>query len=205
MEILVGLLAVLILSGWFMRRRGNRSRSNSDPSKHAKFTDTSERPEVKNIRGQRESIWLSAAGADELLGHLSSEDPLPITIESGPGGLLPTSPEGKYLAPGNRHLTRLGLHWLNARGARHFQDERARVMIRPGDHVILKREPKNEYDANAIAIQREGLTLGYVNKGLARRLAKRLDAGDAFRAIALRLEPLSIIISTPERLEHLDL
>ena len=53
------------------------------------------------------SIWLSATEADELMGHINRGDQIPVRIERGPGGLLPTSPDGKHMAPGNRHLARL--------------------------------------------------------------------------------------------------
>ncbi len=197
MELLILFVVVIAVSVWVVTKIVGSTDEGSAGSASSTSGTGARRPHG--------SIWLSAAEADELLGHLHPGDELPIALKAGPGGLLPTSPEGKHLAPGNRHLTRLGLHWLNVRGSQHYEDERSQVVIRPGDRVALRREPENEYDSNAIAVQLEGLTLGYVNKGLARRLAKWLDAGEEYRAFALRLDPLSILIAKPEDLEPLGL
>ncbi len=205
MELVVAVLALGALVGWMIKKRRARP-PRGQTSDHTRTVTPQRAPEPAPVTSrERDSIWASAAEADALLGDLAPGDDLPLTLEFGPGGLLPTTPDGKHLAPGNRHLNRLGIHWLNARGAQYYQDERAQIMIRPGDPVILKREPENEHDPNAIAVQREGLTLGYVNKGLARRLAKRMDRDEYFRAVALRLEPLSIIVGTPERLAKIGL
>lgn len=204
MEILVAVLVVAFII-WLIKRQRPSAAAPPPELTEDPVAQRRPMPPAEPEQPTRDSVWITPAEAESLLGHLSPGNELPLSIENGPGGRLPTSPEGKYFAPGNRQLTRLGVHWLNVRGASHYQDERARVMIRPGDRVILHREPENEYDPNAVAVQREGLTLGYINKGLAKRLAKRLDSGEAIQAVALRLEPLSILVSTPEQLSQLDL
>jgi HIRAN domain len=47
---------------------------------------------------------------------------------------------------------------------------------RLGDQVILRREPHNPYDGNAIMVlTAAGQKIGYINRSLAARLAPRLD------------------------------
>jgi len=49
--------------------------------------------------------------------------------------------------------------------------------LREGDQLVLKREPNNSYDSNAIQIQsKNGKQLGYVKTELAAELAEELDA-----------------------------
>lgn len=204
MEIIVAVLVVAFII-WLIKRQRPGAASTPPAQNENSVAELRPVPPAEPEQPTRDSVWITPAEAETLLGNLSTGDELPLTIENGPGGRLPTSPDGRYFAPGNRQLTRLGVYWLNVRGASHYQDERVRVMIRPGDRVILHREPENEYDPNAIAVQREGLTLGYINKGLAKRLAKRLDSGEEIHAVALRLEPLSVIVSTPGQLSQFDL
>jgi hypothetical protein len=48
---------------------------------------------------------------------------------------------------------------------------------RLGDQVILRREPHNPYDGNAVMVLTvAGQQIGYINRSLAARLAPRLDA-----------------------------
>ncbi|MGJ9405300.1 HIRAN domain-containing protein [Nesterenkonia aurantiaca] len=198
MEFLILTLVVIAVSCWGVSKLMKPpSEAEATAPNRADYEATTERP--------RESIWLSATEADELLGHLKPGDDLPLSLRWGPGGLLPTTRNRKHLAPGNRHLTRLGLYWLNGRGASHYEAQHKRVNIKVHDLVELQREPKNKHDPNAIAIKRRGSTLGYVNKGLARRLAKRMDAGEEFKAVTLRTKPFSVMIGKPEDLKQLDL
>lgn len=42
----------------------------------------------------------------------------------------------------------------------------------PGEHVILKREPQNQYDPNAIRIDNiMGIQIGHIGRGVAAKLA----------------------------------
>ena len=46
-----------------------------------------------------------------------------------------------------------------------------------GEAVVLKREPSNRYDANAIRVERvDGAQIGYLPKELAARIAPVMDA-----------------------------
>lgn len=54
--------------------------------------------------------------------------------------------------------------------------------LRVGDALQLVREPKNPHDANAIRLDWQGYTLGYVPRRENQRLSRELDAGAAFQA-----------------------
>jgi len=52
------------------------------------------------------------------------------------------------------------------------------MMCHPGDPVELRREPKNAFDANAVAIWSErGVQIGYVSAERAPLIAKRMQEG----------------------------
>lgn len=54
--------------------------------------------------------------------------------------------------------------------------------LREGDELALVRRPENPHDANAIAVLRGTLQVGFLHKGAARRLAPKIDAGIGYRA-----------------------
>ena len=62
-------------------------------------------------------------------------------------------------------------------GTRHGQRAAACQRLSVGDVVDLVREPDNAHDPNAIRVEHEGQTLGYVPREFARAWAPALDAG----------------------------
>ncbi|KAJ5657727.1 uncharacterized protein N7484_001376 [Penicillium longicatenatum] len=49
----------------------------------------------------------------------------------------------------------------------------------PGEHVILKREPHNQYDPNAIRVDNiMGIQVGHIGRGIAAKLAPYIDSKD---------------------------
>lgn len=54
--------------------------------------------------------------------------------------------------------------------------------IRPGDKLLLKREPDNRHDANAIRVEWNGHQLGYVPRAENRALAAAMDRGEKVEA-----------------------
>jgi hypothetical protein len=54
--------------------------------------------------------------------------------------------------------------------------------IRPGDKLLLKREPDNRHDANAIRVEWNGHRLGYVPRAENRALAAAMDRGERIEA-----------------------
>lgn len=54
--------------------------------------------------------------------------------------------------------------------------------IRPGDKLLLKREPENRHDANAIRVEWNGRQLGYVPRAENRALAAAMDRGERIEA-----------------------
>jgi len=70
----------------------------------------------------------------------------------------------------------MGTYTLGIVGESHYQDAIRRC--RQGDRVILKREPENPYDENAVAVLREdGETIGYLARDHAVWVAERMDEG----------------------------
>lgn len=58
-----------------------------------------------------------------------------------------------------------------------------------GEPLELKREPENPHDSNAILVlDRKGNKLGYVPTVRNKRLARKLDAGEAVKAILLQVD-----------------
>jgi single-stranded-DNA-specific exonuclease len=61
--------------------------------------------------------------------------------------------------------------------------------MQAGEPLMLRREPGNAYDRNAIRVERlNGVQVGYISKELAAELAKRIDGvGGAIGAKAQRI------------------
>ncbi|KAJ5933756.1 hypothetical protein N7454_006085 [Penicillium verhagenii] len=54
-----------------------------------------------------------------------------------------------------------------------------RGIATPGEHVILKREPQNQYDRNAIRVDNiMGIQIGHIGRGLAAKIAPYMDSKD---------------------------
>ena len=60
--------------------------------------------------------------------------------------------------------------------------------IRPGDKLLLKREPENRHDANAIRVEWNGRQLGFVPRAENRALAAAMDRGEKVEARVARLK-----------------
>lgn len=54
--------------------------------------------------------------------------------------------------------------------------------LREGAGLELRREPKNEYDPNAVAVFYGTLQLGYIKRGIAAHIAPVIDGGERYRA-----------------------
>ena len=60
--------------------------------------------------------------------------------------------------------------------------------IRSGDKLLLKREPDNRHDANAIRVEWNGHQLGYVPRAENRALAIAMDRGERVEARVAQLK-----------------
>jgi HIRAN domain len=58
--------------------------------------------------------------------------------------------------------------------------------LAPGRPLALRREPQNEHDPSAIAVDAAGEHVGFVPRELAAELAPDLDAGRPWTAVVLR-------------------
>jgi hypothetical protein len=95
---------------------------------------------------------------------------------------------GAYLARGAPELTARGLRIVGVAGAaRHHTDALASDAAAPGRPLVLRRDPANEHDPNAIAVDTvDGAQLGWVPREVAAELAPELDARTPWSAVALR-------------------
>lgn len=68
-------------------------------------------------------------------------------------------------------------------GTAHHGYDSVAAALRVGERLVLRREPANRHDPNAVEIVTEGgVKLGYVPRAAARDLAPRLDAGERIGA-----------------------
>jgi hypothetical protein len=95
---------------------------------------------------------------------------------------------GRYLARDAPELISRGLHVSGVAGAgRHHADAIASSeAVAPGSRLALRRDPDNEHDPNAIAVDAGGEQVGWVPRELAAELAAQLDDGQTWSAIVLR-------------------
>ena len=95
---------------------------------------------------------------------------------------------GRYLARDAPELASRGLHVAGVAGAgRHHAEAIASSdAVAPGRPLELRRDPGNEHDPNAIAVDAAGEQVGWVPRELAEELAPQLDEGASWSAIVLR-------------------
>jgi hypothetical protein len=94
---------------------------------------------------------------------------------------------GRYLGRDGPELAERGLRVVGVAGAgRHHADAIASDAVTPGSPLELRRDPENEHDPNAIAVQAGGVQVGWVPREVAVELAPELDAGRPWSALVLR-------------------
>jgi hypothetical protein len=97
---------------------------------------------------------------------------------------------GRYLAGDAPEITAAGLVVSTVAGAgrHHAQALADEYSAAPGRPLILRRDPDNEHDPNAIAVHPDGggAQLGWVPREVAPRIAADLDAGRPWAAVVLR-------------------
>jgi HIRAN domain-containing protein len=104
-------------------------------------------------------------------------------------GYVPIDPvSGRWLANRAPELTDRGIHVVRVAGAaQHHAEGLASDDVEPGKPLVLRRDPGNEHDPNAIAVDtRGGAQVGWVPRELAAEVAPELDRGEVWSAIALR-------------------
>lgn len=81
-------------------------------------------------------------------------------------------------------------------GTAHYEVHRVRGGLRPGDALVLRREPENVYDRLAIEVfTAAGTKLGYVPRADNEPFARLMDAGRAVTS--------EVVDVNPERYDHI--
>ena len=96
---------------------------------------------------------------------------------------------GRYLGRDAPELAARGLRVAGVAGAgRHHAAAVAIADVGPGRRLALRRDPDNEHDPSAIAVDPAagGEQIGWVPREIAADLAPALDCGAAWAAIVLR-------------------
>ena len=97
---------------------------------------------------------------------------------------------GRYLGRDAPELAARGLRISAVAGAgMHHAPALGSEEAAPGSSLVLRRDPGNPHDPNAIAVLGAGADaeqLGWVPRELAAELASSLDAGDPWSALILR-------------------
>jgi hypothetical protein len=95
---------------------------------------------------------------------------------------------GRYLARDAPEILDRGLRIAGVAGAgAHHADALQSDAAAPGRTLVLRRDPGNEHDRNAIAVEHAGgEQVGWVPRELAVDLASALDAGAPWTAVVLR-------------------
>lgn len=206
------------LLGPDIQRPSVTSSSERKPGPHApRLTATVERARPaphptgpRLVAGpEHESRYLSATEASALLIP-GPDGELPVRIRAG---FFQHVPSGKRVPPGNRTLSKHGLVSFGVRGDAYYESKAADT--RAGQQALLVREPDNKHDPHAVAVHAldksgEQVQVGYVNKGLARRLAKQLDAGASVAAWFMRGDPpgrddegVAVVLADEEEIQRL--
>ena len=104
-------------------------------------------------------------------------------------GFTPVDATGRFLARAAPELLERGLRVVPVAGARHQGAALEDEGLAPGRGLLLRRDPANPHDPNAIAVHAAGpggVQAGWVPREVAAELAGPLDAGEAWTAVVLR-------------------
>jgi hypothetical protein len=96
---------------------------------------------------------------------------------------------GRFLARDAPELAARGLRVASVAGAgQHHADALLGDAVAPGQPLLLRRDPDNPHDPNAIQVHPAGggAQVGWVPRELAVELAPELDAGRPWAAVVLR-------------------
>jgi hypothetical protein len=106
---------------------------------------------------------------------------------AGYGVIDPES--GRFLARDSVELAARGLRVASVAGAgQHHAEALLADTVAPGRPLLLRRDPDNPHDPNAIQVHPAGGgdQVGWVPRELAAELAPQLDAGRPWAAVVLR-------------------
>jgi hypothetical protein len=106
---------------------------------------------------------------------------------AGYGVIDPES--GRFLARDSAELAARGLRVASVAGAgQHHAEALLADTVAPGRPLLLRRDPDNPHDPNAIQVHPAGGgdQVGWVPRELAAELAPQLDAGRPWAAVVLR-------------------
>ncbi len=96
-------------------------------------------------------------------------------------GYTPVDDSGAYLARDAPELTERGIRVVGVAGARFHEEALQSDGAAPGSRLVLRPEPDNPHDLNAIAVDTEdGTHLGFVPRELA------VEVSGEWSAVALR-------------------
>ena len=102
-------------------------------------------------------------------------------------GYQPIAADGRFLARDAPELAAAGVRISGVAGAaQHHADVLAGDDVAPGRPLELRRDPGNQYDANAIAVLAGGVQVGWVPRELAEEIAPAIDRGEPYSALVLR-------------------
>jgi hypothetical protein len=95
---------------------------------------------------------------------------------------------GRYLARNAPELAERGLRVAGVAGARHQPGGLDSEALAPGRPLVLRRDPDNEHDPHAIAVEPAdgGAQAGWVPAEVAVDIAPDIDAGRPWSAVVLR-------------------
>lgn len=156
-----------------------------------------------------ESNYLHSSRWDELLSPTDGLPNLRLAPYRGELWLMETT-TSKLVVVGNRHLAKLGIWTATVRGIDHYRGAVVETNASPGQRLELVREPGNPHDRNAVQVLVEERVVGYINKQMAARVAKLMDAGVPLETVSLAGCPrgrnesrIQILAADPALILHL--
>ena len=72
-------------------------------------------------------------------------------------------------------------------GFQYYEGKGLWSMMRAGDPLVLRREPQNPHDANAVRVEWRGEMLGYIPRRENRDVARQMDHGAPVKARIVRM------------------
>lgn len=137
---------------------------------------------------------LAAFGAGASMGPAAVQprpEPPPRAPQHGDGpGPIESSPRAPQRGdgPGPNPQRLVVVQLSPVAGFQYHEGERVWPLLRPGDHLELRREPDNPHDERAVGVRWNEEMLGYVPRLENTAVAQMLDRGEVLHARIVSLE-----------------
>jgi hypothetical protein len=92
-----------------------------------------------------------------------------------------------HVGSGHAQTSEILLQTSLTAGLAHHEAKAVWEQLKPGDVLVLAREPSNQHDPNAVRVEWNGHILGYLPRNDNEAVARQIDRGNRLQARIIQL------------------